>query len=186
MITISLSIPHFTHFCSLCHQILVSVSEAKYLGISLSCAELSWSPHVQAHWDKSSSILSFLRRNLCNVPPKLKNSAYIVLVLSRLEYGAPVWDPHLTMDSKLLEDLQRHAAHFFKGVYQTKSSITSVLRDLGWQDLRHRRRDLRLALLYKILTGHMAITPHDTGLTKADGRTRANHCFKFRASIRCK
>ena len=178
--TISRSRSPFIHFYSLCGQILVSVSEAKYLGISLS-NELSWSPHVQLLYNKSSSILGFLRRNLRRCPSKLKESAYIALVRSRLEYGAPVWDPHLVKDSKLLEDLQRRAARFVKGDFRSRSSVTSMLWDLGWQDLKHRRRDLRLALLYKIVTGHVEITPQDIGLTKADGLTRANHRFKFQA-----
>ena len=92
-----------------------------------------------------------------------------------------VWDPHLVKDSKLLEDLQRRAARFVKGDFRSRSSVTSMLWDLGWQDLKHPRRDLRLALLYKIVTGHVEITPQDIGLIKADGRTRVKHRFKFRA-----
>ena len=30
-----------------------------------------------------------------------------------------------------------------------------MLHDLGWRDLKDRRRDLRLALLHKIVTGHV-------------------------------
>jgi len=56
-----------------------------------------------------------------------------------------------------------------------------MLHDLGWRDLKDRRRDLRLALLYKIVTGHVAINPDQIGLVAADNRTRANHRYKFRA-----
>ena len=41
--------------------------------------------------------------------------------------------------------------------------------------------DLRLALLYKIVTGHVAINPDQIGLVAADNRTRENHRYKFRA-----
>ena len=50
-----------------------------------------------------------------------------------------------------------------------------MLHDLGWRDLSDRRPDLRLALLYKVVTG-----PDHIGLVAADNRTRANHRFKFR------
>jgi len=40
---------------------------------------------------------------------------------------------------------------------------------------------LRLALLYKIVTGHVAINPDQIALVAADNRTRANHRYKFRA-----
>jgi len=56
-----------------------------------------------------------------------------------------------------------------------------MLHDLGWCDLKDRRRDLRLALLYKIVTGHVAISPDQIGLVAADNRTKANHRYKFRA-----
>ena len=48
-----------------------------------------------------------------------------------------------------------------------------VLHELGW-------RDLRLALLYKVVMGH-GIKPEHVGLVAADDRTRAKHQFKFRA-----
>jgi len=38
-----------------------------------------------------------------------------------------------------------------------------------------------LALLYKIVTGHVAINPDQIGLVAADNRTRANNRYKFRA-----
>ena len=82
----------------------------------------------------------------------------------------------------LLEKLQRRSARFVKGDYRTTSSVSQMLHDLGWRDLKDRRRDLRLALLYKIVTGHVAINPDQIGLVAADNRTRANHRYKFRAT----
>ena len=38
-----------------------------------------------------------------------------------------------------------------------------------------------MALLYNIVTGHVAINPDQIGLVAADNRTRANHRYKFRA-----
>ena len=46
--------------------------------------------------------------------------------------------------------------------------------------LKTRRWDLRLALLYKIVTGHVAINPDQIGLVAADNRTRANHRYKYK------
>ena len=37
------------------------------------------------------------------------------------------------------------------------------------------------ALVYKIVTGHVAINPDQISLVAADNRTRANHRYKFRA-----
>ena len=104
-----------------------------------------------------------------------------MLVRSTLEYAASIWDPHLAKDCDLLEKLQRHSARFVKVDYRTTSSVFQMLHDLGLCDLKDRRRDLRLALLYKIVTGHVAINPDQIGLVAADNRTRANHRYKFRA-----
>jgi len=39
-----------------------------------------------------------------------------------------------------------------------------MLNDLGWRDLEDRQQDLRLALLYEIVTGHVAINRDQIGL----------------------
>ena len=127
--------------------------------------------------------LGFLRRNLQRCPAKLKEIAYITLVCSTLQYAASIWDPHLAKDCDLLEKLQRRSARFVKGDYRTTSSVSQMLHDLGWCDLKDRQQDLRLALLYKIVTGHVAINPDQIGLVAADNRTRANHRYKFRAIV---
>jgi len=59
--------------------------------------------------------------------------------------------------------------------------VSQMLHDLCWHDLKDRQKDLRLALLYKIVTGHVAINPDQIGLVAADNRTRAIHRYKFRA-----
>ena len=51
--------------------------------------------------------------------------------------------------------------------------------DYDWQDLQSRHRDLRLALLNKVVMGHVGIQPEHVGLVAADDRTRAKHQFKF-------
>ena len=77
---------------------------------------------------------------------------------------------HYYNNCDLLEKIQRRSARFVKGDYRTTSSVTQMLHDLGWRDLSDRRRDLRLALLYKVVTGHVAVGPDHTGLVAADGR----------------
>ena len=56
-----------------------------------------------------------------------------------------------------------------------------MLQEIGWQDLQSHRRDMRLALLYKVVMGHVGTKPENVGLVAADDRTRAKHRFKFRA-----
>jgi len=54
-----------------------------------------------------------------------------------------------------------------------------MLRDLQWQPLKKRRREIRLTLLFQIVHGKIAI-PVDDVLARADARTRSQHDYKFR------
>ena len=151
-------------------EILSEVHKAKYLGITLSDT-LSWSPYVSETVNKASGMIAFLRRNLHQCPQRLKEQAYLMLVRSVLEYTASVWDPHLKRDVNALEGVQRRSARFVTNNYERTSSVTAMLKSLGWESLQDRRRDIRLA---------QVAVPTDDLLVKADSRTRANHKHKFR------
>ena len=56
-----------------------------------------------------------------------------------------------------------------------------MLNTLGWKNLEARRRDSRLNLMYNITHNNTAVSAEELGMVAADGRTKANHHFKFRA-----
>ena len=85
--------------------------------------------------------------------------------------------PHLSKDINTLQGVQRKAARFVKNHYGRFSCVTSMLHDLGWKDLKDRRRDLRLALLYKITHEHVAV-PAET-LELRTRQLRTNHKHKY-------
>ena len=70
-----------------------------------------------------------------------------------MEYCSAVWDPYEKGDTETLEKVQRRAAHFVKGDYRQQSSVTQMIKDLGWQSLQERRAISRLSLMYKIVHG---------------------------------
>ena len=123
-----------TKFYTLGGQILEQV---KYLGVILS-DELNWSPHINSVTTSANSTLGFIWRNLKQCPKDLKELAYLSLVRSKLEYAASVWDPHHTSDTNKLEQVQRRTARFVCNNYSPYSSITQMLSDLGWQQLKDR------------------------------------------------
>ena len=167
-----------TKFYTLGGQFLEQVNQAKYLGVMLS-DELNWSPHINSVTTSANSTLGFIRRNLKQCPKDLKELAYLSLVRSKLEYAASVWDPHHTSDTNKLEQVQRRAARFVCNNYSPYSSDTQMLSDLGWQQLKDRRKHIRLALFYKIVH-HLIAVPHEDILRKADSRTRSSHNYKYR------
>ena len=101
------------------------------------------------------------------------------LVRSKLEYAAGTWDPHHEYNIDKLERVQRCAARFVCHDFGPHSSVTQMLSDLGWQQLKDRRKHIRLALLFKIIHDIISV-PHQDLLLKAESRTRSSHQFKYR------
>ena len=56
-----------------------------------------------------------------------------------------------------------------------------MLKHLGWKTLEDRRRDSRLQRMYNITHNNTAVSAEELGMVAADGRTKSNHNFKFRA-----
>ena len=158
-------------------HVLEQVSDAKYLGVTIS-DNLKWGPHISKVCQKSNRLLGFLRRNLKHSPKSLKDTAYKSLVRSNLEYCSTIWDPHYAKDVKQLEQVQRRGARFVHRDYSRQSSVSSMITDLGWEDLQSRRKNARLTLMHKIVTGSVKVDSSKY-LTKGYSRTRSNNSSKF-------
>ena len=148
-----------------------------YLGVMFS-DDTKWEEHINRMVKKANSTLGFLRRNLRRCPEKLKEIAYVSLVRSILEYASPVWDPHLLKDIRKIEAIQRRAARFVSADFNYGSSVTAMLKRLGWASLQLRRKQARLVTLYKILQGS-TIHPAADLLKPASTRTRSHHDQKL-------
>ena len=99
---------------------------------------------------------------------------------STLEYAATIWDPYYIRDIDSLEQVQRRAARFTTGDYHTTSSVTAMLAELGWKRLEDRRKDLRLALLYKIVHGHVAVRVDALNLEPPDPKARKKNKYTYK------
>jgi len=78
-----------------------------------------------------------------------------------------------------LEGIQRRAARFVIQDHSRFTSVSLLLKDLNWAPLKDRRRDIRLAMLFKIVKCNMPAQAEDI-LLPADPRTRHHHSFKFK------
>ena len=154
-------------------ETLENVSSTPYLGVCLS-ETLEWEAYINKITSKANSTLGFLRRNLKACPPKLRETAYFSLVKSSLEYSSAVWDPFRQKDIDKLEKIQRAAARFVTQNYRQTASVTSLIQNLGWTDLKTRRKNSRLLCMFKILNELVEI-PINNRLIPADRRTRGGH-----------
>ena len=80
-------------------------------------------------------------------------SMYASLVRPILECAVAVWSPHLQYQIHQIEKVQCSAAHFVTNDFSYLSSVTSMLAQLRWPLLEHRRNYLKLVMFYKILHG---------------------------------
>ncbi len=159
-----------------CDSTLEQVKNSPYLGVVIS-DDAKWGEHINKSVKKANSTLGFIRRNLRQCPRDLKELAYNSLVRSILEYACVVWDPHLAKDTKHLEAVQRRAARFVCRDYERYSSVSAMLKTLGWISLQARRRHARLTMMHKIM--HHRVAVDATHLVPAPGRTRASHHLKI-------
>ena len=79
----------YTHHYSLDNHILEQVENNPYLGVLIS-RDLKWSTHINKICNKANSTLEFIRRNLKHCNKKFKETAYISLVRSVMDYSATV------------------------------------------------------------------------------------------------
>ena len=163
----------FSKFYQLNGHILQQVSEIPYLGVTIR-DDLQWSSHINKITAKANSSLGFIRRNLRKCNLNFKQTAYISLVRSLLEYSCSVWDPYHEGDINRIEKVQRNAVRFVKNDYTRQGSVTSMMNELRWKPLQHRRRESRLILFYKIVNNLVAIPP-EHNLVKNQRTLRNTH-----------
>ena len=128
---------------------LANVSSTPYLGVCLN-ETLEWEAHNHKITSKANSTLGFLQRNLKVCPPKLRETAYLSLVRSSLKYSLAVWDPFRQKDIDKLEKNQRSAARFVTQNHRQTASVTALIQNLGWTDLKTRRKNSRLVSMFNI------------------------------------
>jgi hypothetical protein len=151
-----------TRLDELNNHILQEVSDNPYLGLQIS-NDLKWSIHINNVYKKTNATLSFLRRNLRNVPENCRKTAYISLVQSVMEYGATIWNPYLKEDIDKLEKIQSRAIRLIKRDYRSRERgcITKMRKELELETLEERRQSLCLILMYKVVEGLVQALPTD-------------------------
>ena len=132
-------------------QILDTVDTAKYLGVLLN-KKLSWKPQVDAICKKANKTRAFLQRNLKGCPRDVKSQCYNTYVRPIVEYASVVWDPAGEGNQRLnyqVEIVQRRAARFVTGDWRETSSVSAMIKQLGWETLDTRRQKSRLMFMHK-------------------------------------
>ena len=165
-------------------QNLEVVDSSKYLGVKVT-SDLTGSSHIADVAGKANRSLGFLRRNFKQCTKEVKAATYTTMVRPVLDYASSVWDPHLQIDIKTLEQVQRRAARYVCNDFTTRTPgcVTAMVEDIGWESLQDRRYTARLSLLYKIQHGLVDIESSQY-LRPSDSRTRGQRGL-FQERINC-
>ncbi len=120
----------------ICGEMLQSVLQEKYLGVTLSHDLTSRTQRNNCKISqKASQMLGSIKRNLSVCPRVLKRLAYIAFVRSGTQYTSSIWDPHLTKDRDTLERIQRHAGCWIANAHRPNVRVAELLRDLSLEPL---------------------------------------------------
>ena len=93
----------------LADQPLECVQSYKYLGVTIT-STLSWSDHIQSICNKSRRLVGLLYRHIYpNADTDTLCQFYLSCIRPHLKYACSVWDPYLTKERSLLEDVQKFA-----------------------------------------------------------------------------
>ena len=149
---------------------LQEVNHHPCLGVELSL-DLTWKK--PQYTSKAHRILCLRRRHLYGCNHDVKDRAFISLVQPHLEYSSSVWDPYFKQDILAIEKVQRKGARFVTGIYSYRESVTSMLDDLHWPPLQHRRKIKRLTAIFKATNNLSPVTSyHSQYVTTSSNRTR--------------
>ena len=78
------------------------------------------------------------------------NQIYVSYLLQILEYSEVVWDNCTMQDTSTLEQLQNEAARIVTGLTRSVS-LVNLYRECGWVPLHTRRKEQKLAFMYKVV-----------------------------------
>ncbi len=146
-----LSITHTKNIIDYGNMLEQHVNTAKYLGITLSHDLCSNQPIT----NKANRTLGFLRHNLQINNPQIKAKPYNTLVRPSVEHTTSVWDPYTQVNIQKIEMVQRRVACFTR--YKNKSSVSSMIEELGGTLLEERQKHQRLTILHKIKNRLVAV-----------------------------
>ena len=127
------------------------VSRHRHLGLHLT-ADLSWDWHIAEISRKVNHKLHILRsvKMLCR---RTLENMYKMYIRSYFDYASPAFSSSLYIyQNEKLEKLQYNAARIVTGAYPSTSRV-KLLKELGWESIAERLKQLRMILFQKIHNG---------------------------------
>ncbi len=173
--------PNFSQYQMFSH-LLTRVNSTKHLGITVD-SRINWSDHINNVTAKACKTLRMIKHTLNPCTQQVKETAYTMMVRSKLEYGASAWSPYIQHGVNKLERVQHSAARFVTNNHRHTTNVSSLLTNFGQQTQGRRRLQSQLSMLYKINQNLVKITVPQS-LLISPRITRNNDHNKF-VQIQC-
>ena len=122
----------------------------KDLGILIS-SDLKWEHQVTRAANTANGILAQIRNSFSYRDTELIRLLYLALVRPHLEFAVSVWNPCLSKDIKILENIQRRATR--RSPKLKKKPYNVRLNEFRLTNLEKRRERGDLIQFYKIING---------------------------------
>ena len=96
-------------------------------------------------------------------------------------YTSIVWSLWKRVDIENIEKINRRAAKFVNSNFHRTSSVSSMINELGWQQLQTRRHNSHFCFLFKILHNLTSVplgaitTPNTTTIESFTTTSHANN-----------
>lgn len=127
------------------------VDTEKDLGIIFD-SHMSFDEHITTVVKKANSIAGMIRRTFVHLDKNMFKTHFSSMVRPHLEYGAPIWNPHLRKHITTIENVQRRASRQIPGM--SHLSYTQRLKILRLPTLSYIRYRGDMLEMYKITHGH--------------------------------
>ena len=77
---------------------------------------LNFRTHIQLNVNKANSIVGLIRRSFTYLDETMFKLLFMSLVRPHLEYASSVWNPYMSKDIDLIENVQRRATKIIPGL----------------------------------------------------------------------
>ena len=164
-----------SHEYALQGMVLERSDSERDLGV-LVMPDLSPEKHINAIVKSAYALLANIRISFRYIDKDIFKNIYVAYVRPKLEYAAPVWNPHLKKHIQKLERVQRHATRMVPELRDL--SYGERLKELDLPTLEQRRERGDMITVFKFMKGFDRVNCENY-FERNQGKTRG-HSWKIK------